>query len=77
MRNMKFEDFFINIACNNGDWDTYCDAAYWSDEFSCEKAYKWLLRLAARQNVILVDKDTVDYDSILYPSYKDTEKGLS
>lgn len=77
MRNMTFEDFFDNFVWYSGDWDEYCDEAYWADDFSSERAYQWILRLATIQNITLVDKDEVDYDSMLYQFYQDTEKGLS
>lgn len=77
MRNMKFEDFFDKYIFNNGSWDTYCDEAHRSQDFSTERAFMWICDQAMGLHIAITDMGSIDYDKFLYECYNNTEKGLS
>lgn len=72
--NMTFSEYLDHLDYKLDYW---MDTMYWSDSFDTYRLFDLILSQAESENIIIVDKDTVDYDTVLYNLYKVTEKGLS
>lgn len=59
------------------DFSTYIDESFWERTYNTEKAFDWLLHMAQLDGYTISDELTVDYDSVLWDIYTNTEKGLS
>lgn len=68
---------YANEYVNDDAFSEYAQHAFYSRTFDTELAFELMLRSASRQNVLLTNVDSFDYDEFFYQAYLDTEKGLS
>lgn len=71
---MSFDEYLDRLDYKLDYW---MDTMYWSDSFDTYKLFDLILSQAESENINITDKDTVDYDTVLYNLYRVTEKGLS
>lgn len=74
---MTCEEFFESYVNGDYKFDTLIDEMYWDGDVNTDYLFKYLVDSAKKNEVVLSDVDTFDYDSFLYDVYENTEKGLS
>lgn len=77
MTEMTCEDFFHSYMDSGNYWNTLADEMYWGRNFSADRCFASMKRLAARENVTLTDVKMFQYEDFFYNAYQNTEKGLS
>jgi hypothetical protein len=68
---------YIEYLNNNYQFDALFDDMFWTDSFSTDRLWNYVLNYAMMDNVVLTDIVEYGYDNELYELYQNSEKGLS